>query len=60
MLDSIGGNDYLTELANSVPSSTNIKYYADIISQKHLLRKIIDAGSDISELGFKEEVENVF
>ena len=60
MIDSIGGNGYLTELSNSVPASTNIKYYADIVAQKHLLRKIIDAGSDISELGFKDEVENVF
>lgn len=60
MLDSIGGNSYLTELSNSVPASTNIKYYADIVTQKHLLRKIIEAGSDISELGFKDEVENVF
>ncbi len=59
-LDSVGGNSYLTELTNSVPASTNIKYYADIVNKKHLLRKIIDAGSDISELGFKEEVEDVF
>jgi len=60
MIDSIGGNSYLTELSNSVPASTNIKYYADVVAQKHILRKIIDAGSDISELGFKDEVENVF
>ncbi len=60
MLDSIGGNSYLSELSDSVPASTNIKYYADIVSKKHLLRKIIEAGSDISELGFTEEVENVF
>ena len=60
LLDSIGGNVYLTELSNGVPASTNIKYYADIVNKKHLLRKIIDAGSDISELGFKEEVEDVF
>lgn len=60
LLDSIGGNTYLTELTNSVPASTNIKYYADIVSKKHLLRRIIDAGTDISELGFKEEVEDVF
>lgn len=60
MIDSIGGNSYLTELSNSVPASTNIKYYADIVAQKHMLRKIIEAGADISELGFTEEVENVF
>jgi len=60
MLDSIGGNSYLAELTNAVPASTNIKYYADIVAQKFLLRKIIEAGSDISELGFQDEVENVF
>ncbi len=60
LLDSIGGNNYLTELTNSVPASTNIKYYADVVNKKHLLRKIIDAGSDISELGFKDEVDDVF
>ena len=59
-LDQIGGSSYLSELTNSVPSSANIKYYADVVNKKHLLRKIIDAGSDISELGFKEEVEDVF
>jgi replicative DNA helicase len=60
LLDSVGGSTYLSELTNAVPSSTNIKYYADIVSQKRILRKIIEAGVDISELGFTEEVENVF
>ncbi|MEK7586214.1 MAG: replicative DNA helicase [Patescibacteria group bacterium] len=60
LLDQIGGSTYLSELTNSVPSSTNIKHYADIVSKKHILRKIIEAGVDISELGFKEEVEDVF
>lgn len=60
ILDSVGGNSYLTELSNSVPASTNIKYYADIVNKKHLLRKIIDAGTDISELGFKDEVDDVY
>jgi replicative DNA helicase len=60
LLDSIGGSSYLSELTNAVPASTNIKHYADIVTKKHLLRKIIDAGADISELGFREDVEDVF
>lgn len=60
LLDQIGGTNYLSELTNSVPASTNIKHYADIVAKKNILRKIIDAGVDISELGFKEEVEDVF
>ncbi len=60
LLDNIGGSAYLSELTNAVPASTNIKHYADIVANKHILRKIIEAGADISELGFKEDVENVF
>ncbi len=60
LLDSTGGRSYLSELTNAVPASTNIKHYAKIVNKKHLLRKIIEAGTDISELGFKEDVENVF
>ncbi len=60
MLDSIGGTQYLSDLTNAVPASTNIKHYADIVYKKHLLRNIIEAGSDISELGFMEDVEDVF
>lgn len=60
LLDSIGGSSYLTELTNSVPASTNIKHYAEIVNKKYLLRKIIEAGTDIAELGFKEDAEDVF
>lgn len=59
-LDQMGGTSYLSELTNSVPASTNIKHYADIVAKKNILRNIIEAGVDISELGFKEEVEDVF
>ena len=60
LLDQIGGSSYLSELTNSVPASTNIKYYGDVVNKKHILRKIIDAGDHISELGFRDEVEDVF
>lgn len=60
LLDSIGGTSYLTELTNSVPASTNIRYYADLVAKKQLLRSIIEAGTDISELGFTSDVDDVF
>lgn len=59
LLDGIGGTIYLTELVNSVPASTNIKHYAEIVEKKYLLRKIIEAGNDIAELGFKDDIEDV-
>src|SRR3990167_9661793 len=30
LLDGIGGNQYLAEITNAVPSSTNVKHYSDI------------------------------
>jgi len=60
LLEQMGGSSYLSELTNSVPASTNIKYYADVVNKKHILRKIIEAGDHISELGFREEIEDVF
>jgi replicative DNA helicase len=60
LIESVGGSSYLSELANAVPASTNIKHYALIVAKKNILRKIIEAGADISELGFREDVENVF
>lgn len=52
ILDSIGGSKYLTELSSMVPSSTNAEYYADIIEQKYILRRLIDSANKLSELGY--------
>lgn len=60
-LDNVGGTRYLSELLNNVPSSTNIEYYAQLVSRKATLRNLIAAGDEIVELGFNEseEVEEV-
>lgn len=56
-LEQIGGRSYLAELAGSVPSSANAKYYAEIIRKKFVMRTLIDAANHISELGYSEERE---
>ena len=56
-LDQIGGNTYLTELVNIVPSSSNIKYYAEIVQKKHMMRRLIEASDHISQLGYDETKE---
>ncbi|MBI3305860.1 replicative DNA helicase [Candidatus Nomurabacteria bacterium] len=53
-LDSVGGNIYLAEIVNSVPSSTNVKHYADIVQKKYVLRSLIEAADYVSELAFEE------
>jgi len=54
MLDSVGGVSYLTELVNSVPSSSNAVHYAESIQKKHLMRKLISASEHIGSLGYAE------
>ena len=41
LLEEIGGVSYLTELANAVPTAANITYYAKIVEEKALLRRLI-------------------
>ncbi len=55
-LDNIGGRAYLAELAGSVPSSANAKYYAETIRKKHVLRDLIMTAEHVSELGYQEEL----
>lgn len=59
MLDSIGGSSYLTEILNTVPLSTNVKHYAEIVEKKFILRRLIEAADDVSELGFSENDDDV-
>ncbi len=54
MLDTVGGNSALADIASTVPSSTNAKYYAEIVQKKHILRELIRAADSIAELGFSE------
>jgi len=53
-LDRAGGNSYLAELVSAVPTSANVKYYAEIVQKKAMMRGIIDAASDISSIGYDE------
>jgi len=56
-LEMIGGDVYLTELATSVPSSSNAEHYAQIVFKTYIKRRLIDSASAISEIGFDAERE---
>ncbi len=56
-LDRIGGMSYLTEIVNTVPSSSNAEHYATIVSKKHTMRKLIEAAEHIARIGYDEESE---
>ncbi len=50
----IGGAAYLTSLVNTVPTASHILHYAKIVQQKRVLRDLISAGQDISQIAYKE------
>src|SRR3989344_1419634 len=58
-LEQIGGNQYLAEIVNVVPSSANIKHYADIVQKKYVLRSLIEPGDYVSLLPFEEGDDNM-
>jgi replicative DNA helicase len=53
-LADIGGNTYLSELMSNVPSTVNIRHYADIVYKKYILRSLIDASESIATLAYEE------
>jgi len=46
-LESVGGLNYLVELANAVPSAANALHYARDVREKAAIRRLIDAAGDI-------------
>ena len=51
-LDDVGGISYITSLSTIVPTTSNVKYYADIVKEKSVLRKLIKVSNDIINLGY--------
>jgi len=54
LLDQSGGKSYLLELVNATPSAGNLKYYAQVVHRKHMMRNLLEAGDYINELGYNE------
>lgn len=60
-LDDIGGIAYITSLSTIVPTTSNIKYYINIVKEKSISRQLISAANDIINLGYDSstKVEDV-
>ena len=54
-LEASGGLSYLAELAQNTPSASNIRAYAQVVSERASLRKLIEAAQEIAESGFSPE-----
>lgn len=54
-LENIGGIEYLNDLTTAGIITTNAKYYAKIIEEKSMLRRLIHASTEILDLGYSTE-----
>lgn len=52
LLEEIGGVSYLAKLANSVPTAANVEYYAQIVEEKSMLRRLIRTATNIVSDGY--------
>jgi len=57
LIEDIGGVSYLSDLAGSVPTAANIEYYARIVEEKSLLRRLIRTATTIASDGYSREDE---
>ncbi|MBU5441914.1 replicative DNA helicase [Paenibacillus sp. MSJ-34] len=51
-LEDVGNVTYLTKLANAVPTAANVDYYAQIIEEKSMLRRLIRTATQIVSDGY--------
>ncbi|MFP3467176.1 replicative DNA helicase [Leifsonia sp. SIMBA_070] len=56
-LSRAGGAEYLHTLTSLVPTAANAGYYANIVGEKALLRRLVEAGTRITQMGYKAEGE---
>ncbi|RKN85986.1 replicative DNA helicase [Paenibacillus ginsengarvi] len=54
-LEGVGGVTYLSQLANSVPTAANVDYYAQIVEEKSMLRRLIRTATQIVSSGYAGE-----
>jgi len=57
--EEIGGLLYLNQLAQYVPSATNIRRYAEIVRERSILRKLVTASDDIATNAFNPQGKTV-
>ncbi len=58
----VGGQAYLHQLIAAVPTAANAGYYAQIVAERAVLRRLVEAGTKIVQLGYAQgggDVEDI-
>jgi replicative DNA helicase len=57
ILDAVGGQDYLVELASCVPTAANAGHYARLVREKAMVRKLIEEAGEILKQAYDSRDE---
>jgi len=55
LLERVGGLSYISGLMETVQTAASARYYATIVREKSVLRSLIHAGTEITQLGYEGE-----
>lgn len=58
MLTQVGGEVYLSQLAEKVTTTAHARYYAEIVYKKAVVRELIRTGTSLVQRCYKEDEEN--
>lgn len=56
-LNRVGGAGYLHSLLSSVPTAANAGFYAEIVRERAVLRRLVEAGTKIVQMGYSQDGE---
>jgi len=58
-LSRVGGPAYLHTLMESVPTAANAGYYAEIVHERAILRRLVEAGTRITQMGYATDGDDL-
>ena len=56
-LEDVGGIAYITSWANVVLTAANVKYHAEIVAEKSVLRQLVKVSTEIAAMGYEANDE---
>ena len=56
-LEDVGSIAYITSLANVVLTAANVKYHAEIVAEKSVLRQLVKVSTEIAAMGYEANDE---
>jgi replicative DNA helicase len=56
LIEKCGGAGFLASLLNSVPTSAHAEFHAEIVAEKHVMRRLIRICTEIVDAGYRQEL----